>query len=394
MRRSIEEDLKNQGIDFSIESDWRKNISHLKKKRKEILEECQRIKEKSIKLEVEESEYELKDPGVKFNKSEFEKIETELVKLKGLQTKGVKTNEELEGLGDHMKELKQAIETEFKKINEEELSEDKWKERVNEIEKSRNDILNQAKDKQGELRGLGIIESDYEKENPRKEYTQSKLDQVENELEALDEKVKEEEKRLSDLQSNICSITEADITTNWTDLIERLYQKKEEVKKEIEEIESRIISGIKVHQIIEEFHQEEDIKLLEGLNSQEVSEYLSTLTGKYKKLFFEEAGISVSDDYDNFLLKDLSTGAKEQVMLALRIGFLKRSMRQDSAFLILDDAFQHSDYTKRPILVDTLFDLANNGWQIIYFTMDDHIKSLFNEKSKSIEERYKEFTLN
>ena len=394
LKRLIEEGLKNLRIDFSIESEWSNNLSNLKAERKKILEDYGRTKIGLEKLEVEESEYELKDPGVKFNKSELEKIETELARLKGLQTKEVKKNDELKDLEDHLKESKQAIETEFKKITEEELSEDKWKERVNNLEKSRNDILTQIKDNLGELRGLGINESGYEKENPGEEFAQSKLDQVENELKMLDEKVKEEEERLSQLKTSICSITEADISTNWTDLIDILYLKKEEVKKEFQEIESNIISGIKVHEIIEEFHQEEDIKLLEGLNSQEVSEYLSTLTGKYKKLSFEEAGIAVSDDYDNFLLKDLSTGAKEQVMLALRIGFLKRLMKQDSAFLILDDAFQHSDYTKRPILVDTLFNLANNGWQIIYFTMDDHIKGLFNENGKTMKERYREFTLN
>lgn len=393
LRHSIEEGLKNLGIDFSIESDWSKNLSQLKKERKKILENNGRIKIGLEKLEVEESEYELKDPGVKFNKSELEKIEAELARLKGLQTKEVKKNDKLKDLEDHLKELKQAIETEFKKITEEELLEDKWKERVNKLEKSRNDILNQIKDNQGELRGLGIIESDYEKENPREEFTQLKLDQVENELKILDDKVEEEKERLSQLKTNICSITGSDISTNWTDLIDSLYLKKEEVKKEFKEIESKIISGIKVHEIIEEFHQEEDIKLIEGLNSQEVSEYLSTLTGKYKKLSFEEAGIAVSDDYDNFLLKDLSTGAKEQVMLALRIGFLKRSMKQDSAFLILDDAFQHSDYVKRPILVKTLFQLANDGWQIIYLTMDDHIRDLFLEISKTKANNLKEISL-
>lgn len=393
LRHSIEEGLKNLGIDFSIESDWSKNLSQLKKERKKILENNGLIKIGLEKLEVEESEYELKDPGVKFNKSELEKIETELARLKELQTKEVKKNDELKDLEDHLKELKQAIETEFKKITEEELLEDKWKERVNKLEKSRNDILNQIKDNQGELRGLGIIESDYEKENPREEFTQLKLDQVENELKILDDKVEEEEERLSQLKTNICSITGSDISTNWTDLIDSLYLKKEEVKKEFKEIESKIISGIKVHEIIKEFHQEEDIKLIEGLNSQEVCEYLSTLTGKYKKLSFEEAGIAVSDDYDNFLLKDLSTGVKEQVMLALRIGFLKRSMKQDSAFLILDDAFQHSDYVKRPLLVKALFQLANNGWQIIYLTMDDHIRDLFRETNKALSHNLKELSL-
>ncbi|MCJ7553234.1 MAG: hypothetical protein MUO34_05050 [Ignavibacteriaceae bacterium] len=391
-RRSIEEGFKRLKIDYSIESSWIEIISEHKKKRKIILDECQLIREKLAKLEVEESEYELKDSDVKFNKSELEKIETELARLRGLRTQEVEKNNELQDLEDRLKKLKPKIETEFKKIAEEELSDSDWNGRVYKFEKLRIDILNQIKDKRGELRGLGISETDYVKENPGIEFKQSELDQVEIELKILEEKVKEEGTRLSNLKANICSITDSDITTNWNDLIDRLYMKKEEVQKEIAEIEAKIISGKLVYETIEEFQQEEDVKLTDGLNSEEVSMLLFTLTGKYKKLSFEEAGISVSDDYDNFLLKDLSTGAKEQIMLALRIGFLQRLLKQDSAFLILDDAFQHSDYIKRRVLVNTLFDLANNGWQIMYFTMDDHIRDLIKEIGNNMTGDFKEFS--
>jgi uncharacterized protein YhaN len=52
-------------------------------------------------------------------------------------------------------------------------------------------------------------------------------------------------------------------------------------------------------------------------------------------------------------------------------------------FLILDDAFQHSDWDRREWLVDEIAELTKIGWQIFYFTMDDHIKHLFEERIKS-----------
>jgi uncharacterized protein YhaN len=64
-------------------------------------------------------------------------------------------------------------------------------------------------------------------------------------------------------------------------------------------------------------------------------------------------------------------------MLALRIGFASKVLKQDTLFLILDDAFQHSDWDKRKILVNKLADIAAGGWQIIYFSMDNHIRELF-----------------
>ena len=90
--------------------------------------------------------------------------------------------------------------------------------------------------------------------------------------------------------------------------------------------------------------------------------------------------IMISSDMGDFDMKDLSTGAKEQVLFALRVSLAKKIM-DNSAFFILDDAFQHSDYDRRPKLIDQLFDLSDAGWQIIYLTMDDHIRNLFLEKA-------------
>ena len=84
-------------------------------------------------------------------------------------------------------------------------------------------------------------------------------------------------------------------------------------------------------------------------------------------------------------------------MLALRIGFASKVLKQDTLFLILDDAFQHSDWDKRKILVSKLADIASGGWQIIYFSMDNHIRELFDKtvsRFKKDEYRFIELTQN
>jgi uncharacterized protein YhaN len=73
------------------------------------------------------------------------------------------------------------------------------------------------------------------------------------------------------------------------------------------------------------------------------------------------------------------------VLLGLRIGFAARILAGQPLFLILDDAFQHSDWERRENLINELFVLAHEGWQIIYFTMDDNIRSLFEKRSEKIE---------
>jgi len=113
------------------------------------------------------------------------------------------------------------------------------------------------------------------------------------------------------------------------------------------------------------------------------------VTQKYNKVTFgDDDSIIISDDLSDFNLTDISTGTLEQVMLALRIGFTSKLMRENKLFLILDDAFQHSDWDRRPVLVDNLVTLTQNDWQVIYFTMDDHIRNLFNEKGVVLGENY------
>ena len=50
--------------------------------------------------------------------------------------------------------------------------------------------------------------------------------------------------------------------------------------------------------------------------------------------------------------------------------------------MILDDAFQYADWDRRGWLLDKMADLAKAGWQILYLTMDDHLRDLFRDMGK------------
>jgi uncharacterized protein YhaN len=89
----------------------------------------------------------------------------------------------------------------------------------------------------------------------------------------------------------------------------------------------------------------------------------------------------------------MSTGAREQVFLALRLGFASINMKGETAFLILDDAFQHSDWKRRKNLLYQTLSLVKTGWQVFYFTMDDHIKHLFEKAGTKFEGQFRSFDL-
>jgi uncharacterized protein YhaN len=66
---------------------------------------------------------------------------------------------------------------------------------------------------------------------------------------------------------------------------------------------------------------------------------------------------------------------------------------QQPAFLILDDAFQHSDWNRRKNLISHTLNMIKKGWQIFYFTMDDHIKELFMDAGHDLKKKFKSVEL-
>jgi energy-coupling factor transporter ATP-binding protein EcfA2 len=140
---------------------------------------------------------------------------------------------------------------------------------------------------------------------------------------------------------------------------------------------------------------QENARLEEALASMEVLSPLYQITGHYTGLKMDSDGylILTTVEGEEFPLEQLSTGAAEQVYIALRTAFAELSMGE-TAFLILDDAFQHSDWERRKNLVNHVIGLVNNGWQVFYFTMDDHLQKLFDKTGREfIQAEYKSISL-
>ena len=187
----------------------------------------------------------------------------------------------------------------------------------------------------------------------------------------------EEENRA--FKGDVAKLVDASINDDWNIIIEKLYEKQKNTLEQLKEREASIVAGVLVHQTIDEFQSKEDERLQMTINSPDFSRTLFHITGRYDKLIPYGDQIVIGSDMGDFDMRDLSTGAKEQVLFALRVSLAKKILN-DSAFFVFDDAFQHSDYDRRPKLVDQLFDLSDDGWQIIYLTMDDHIRDLFAKK--------------
>ena len=157
---------------------------------------------------------------------------------------------------------------------------------------------------------------------------------------------------------------------------------------------AELVAKIGLSTIIRRIEAEEDQKILENLNTGEVSNLLKKLTDRYECLDLVDDQLIVKDPYREYPLRDLSTGAREQIQLALRLGIASHVSGGTPLFVILDDAFQHSDWGRRKSLVKETVELAKQGWQIIYLSMDNHIRDLFHDTAKPIlKRRFKYFEL-
>ena len=266
-----------------------------------------------------------------------------------------------------------------------EIKEQNWDTILKDLKQNIRNLRNQIDNEKQELYKLGVSETDYLSEDTKIRYSQQEYDETQSELDHIREEIKEQEDKIQKLKYRICEKTKDDPTIRWEELIENLQQKRQEVQNELRDVTANIVAGFSVHKVISRLREEEDEKIQEGLQSEIVLSPLKDITQRYNKLTLERGRLIVSDQYDNFDIRDLSTGAKEQAMLALRLGFTSKILREDTLFLILDDAFQHSDWQKREILISKLAGIAKKGWQIIYLTMDDHIKGLFDKVGKEFE---------
>ncbi|GAP20441.1 ATP-binding protein [Leptolinea tardivitalis] len=213
------------------------------------------------------------------------------------------------------------------------------------------------------------------------EFNPQVLVDLEEESTRIKEKMEDLNRQKTILRQRICDVTGESVTRSLAELIPALQSMRMELEHNARAQTAEILAGIAVTQAAQELRAGEDTALQTALNNPVIREPIHALTGRYERVDLVEDRLDVSDSFQSFRLDELSTGAQEQVLLGLRIGMASRLFEGQPLFLILDDAFQHSDWLRRPAMVDEVLRLAQTGWQVFYLTMDDHLRDLFLEKT-------------
>jgi uncharacterized protein YhaN len=297
--------------------------------------------------------------------------------LREAQAKFEHLTESIEESGTEVEKLADTVERLFQSLGADKVASDGWSETV--VQMREWNALQADKAHQIDLRlsELSVDQSDFRSEPAAIAFSAERLAELEAELAQQDQEIQSAQEDLDRLKQEITRETGDDIGAAWTELLESLRQRRRGADDDYRQTTARILGQIGVAQVLERLRAEEDEKIREGLQASEVAELLSEVTGQRRSLDFEDGELVVRGDTADYDLAALSTGAREQVLLALRMGFASRLAGGEPLFLLLDDAFQHSDWERRERLVAQVVELAEAGWQVTYLTMDDHLRDLF-----------------
>jgi hypothetical protein len=132
-----------------------------------------------------------------------------------------------------------------------------------------------------------------------------------------------------------------------------------------------------IESVKEEYERDRQPEIL-----QEASRYLERMTeGRYRRVWtpLGEPTLRVDDEQQRSLpIELLSTGAREQLFLALRLALVTRYAREGKSLpLVLDDVLVNFDAQRARAAAATMLEFAAAGHQLILFTCHEHVAEMF-----------------
>jgi uncharacterized protein YhaN len=268
---------------------------------------------------------------------------------------------------------------------------DGWDDSIDALTISRKHREQEIKKVERTLAALAIPEDQYLAEGPGHAWDAAGFADIEQELATIEDEIESDEDRATALKRSVMSASGIEDDSNWETLLEGLRQKRDGVAREYHALTAQVMAKILVHKVISELRENENNRIRQTLNGNSIAQCLQYFSRGYVGFHLtEDEKLEVEDpDGNTFPVSSLSSGAREQVFLSLRVGFASRALENRAGFLLLDDAFQHSDWEQRQHMVSQCLSLVKMGWQVFYFTMDDHLRDLFKAQGQGLGERFR-----
>jgi DNA repair exonuclease SbcCD ATPase subunit len=164
-----------------------------------------------------------------------------------------------------------------------------------------------------------------------------------------------------------------------TRTIDRLNDLAEDLDDLVTTIERNADISKKAINILDTIKKEEEQKVATLFDPDgPASTILSQLTdGRYTAVDYNPGSESLevrTTDGQAFTPDQLSRGTRDQLYFAARLSLAKQLLGGDAGFLLLDDPFLAADSTRLQNGFETLHELADNGWQIVYLTAKQEVQ--------------------
>ena len=348
------------------------------------------------------------EPGPVVN-VDLEKLETEYLQrfdepiadLSSLQAKAEKYNElaadararieKYQQTRTELSEEEDDISSQLTRLTGQQVDQGGWDESIESLTDSRREKEQEIKKVERTLASLAIAEDRYLDVDPGHAWDAAGFTVVEQEITSIEEAIEDDEDRATALKRRVMAASGIDDDSNWEALLEGLRQERDGVAREYHDLTAKVMAKILVHKVISELRENENNRIRQTLADNSIVQCLQYFSRGYVGFHLtEDEKLEVKDpDGNTFPVSSLSSGAREQVFLSLRVGFASRALKDRAGFLLLDDAFQHSDWEQRQHMVSQCLSLVKMGWQVFYFTMDDHLRDLFRTEGQGLGERFR-----
>lgn len=298
-------------------------------------------------------------------------------KLQEIHFKGQTTKSLIDEKNTRLELLNQRIQSAFEQLLGKEIDPDDWQFTIDQLAGQQEELTTKINKLKLRLSKLDVSENSQREEPTQIDFDPELFNSLQNQEIKLRTDLESYLSKLETFKVRACERTGDDINTPWQDIYYHLQIHHKELEAEFKRLTAEIVAGIGMTSVLTHLREEEDQKIVQSLNDASVIDLITKFTKNYHRLDLVDNQLFVQGNYARYPLQDLSTGTREQILLALRLGIASQVSGGEPLFLILDDAFQHSDWQRRVSLVESTVELSNYGWQVIYLSMDEQIRDLF-----------------
>jgi len=344
---------------------------------------------------------ELSDPGAdeelqrlgeefqrRFNEplADLASLEAMRDELQSVSAEAINTKEDLGNAQTKLNMDRDAISVTLGKWTGQHVDESRWDESIKSLKDERGAIKNKIDLRNDGLESLAVPKDQYTTDDPGHVWDVAEDERIKEDIAEVAGEIDDVEQGLTNLRQRARIACDIEGDPGWEELLHAVRTKRAEFEQEYASVTAEMVAKILVHQVVAEQREDENERIRRRLEDKSIGQWLEHFSGRYVGFrLTDEEQLEVEDSTgDSFPVSMLSTGAKEQVYLSLRIGFASLALGERAGFLILDDAFQHSDWQRRESLVKQCLSLVEQGWQVFYFAMDDHVRDLFIDTGKEI----------